>query len=150
MLKCIIIVTYEPELNQLRHLVKNIQAADFLPILVDNSEKNPLKKGLFLGEIQMIAMQGNAGIAAAQNAGITLAKKLGAEIIGFFDQDSQADAELIQKLLIYTELYEGCVIAPLALEKDTLLEYPVQRLNPIGYPKDVYVKMQRDRKKSIL
>ena len=140
MLKCIIIVTYEPELNQLRHLVKNVQAAGFLPILADNSEKNPLKKGLFFGEIQMIGMQGNAGIAAAQNAGITLAKKLGAEIIGFFDQDSQADAELIQKLLIYTELYEGCVIAPLALEKDTLLEYPVQRLNPIGYPKDVYVK----------
>lgn len=140
MLKCIIIVTYEPELNQLRHLVKNVQAADFLPILVDNSEKNPLKKGLFFGEIQMIAMQGNAGIAAAQNAGITLAKKLGAEIIGFFDQDSQADAELIQKLSNYTDLYEDCVIAPVALEKDTLLEYPVQRLNKMGYPKDVYVK----------
>lgn len=140
MLKCIIIVTYEPELNQLRHLVKNVQMAGFLPILADNSEKNPLKKGLFFGKIQMIDMQGNAGIAAAQNAGITLAKKLGAEIIGFFDQDSQADAELIQKLSDYTELYGGCVVAPLALEKDTLLEYPVQRLNKMGYPKDVYVK----------
>lgn len=140
MLKCIIIVTYEPELNHLRHLVKNVQAADFLPILVDNSEKNPLKKGLFFGEIQMIAMQGNEGIAAAQNAGIALAKELGAEIIGFFDQDSQADAELIQKLSNYTDLYEDCVIAPVALEKDTFLEYPVQRLNNIGYPKDVYVK----------
>lgn len=140
MLKCIIIVTYEPELNQLRHLVKNVQAAGFLPILVDNSEKNPLKKRLFLGEIQMVDMQGNAGIAAAQNAGITLAKKLGAEIIGFFDQDSQADAELIQKLLDHTKLYEDCVIAPVALEKDTFLEYPVQRLNKMGYPKDVYVK----------
>ena len=88
----------------------------------------------------MIFMEGNAGIAAAQNAGVLLAKKLGAELIGFFDQDSQADAELIRRLLDYTELYEDCVIAPVALEKDTLLEYPVQRLNSIGYPKNVYVK----------
>lgn len=140
MLKCLIIVTYEPALEHLSSMIKNVQTAGFLPILVDNSEKHPLKKGMFLGEIQMIFMEGNAGIAAAQNAGVLLAKKLGAELIGFFDQDSQADAELIQKLSDYTELYDGCVVAPLALEKDTLLEYPVQRLNNIGYPKDVYVK----------
>lgn len=140
MLKCIIIVTYEPALEHLSSLIKNVQTAGFLPILVDNSEKHPLKKGMFLGEIQMIFMEGNAGIAAAQNAGVLLAKKLGEELIGFFDQDSQADAELIQKLSDYTELYDGCVVAPLALEKDTLLEYPVQRLNKMGYPKDVYVK----------
>ena len=140
MLKCLIIVTYEPALEHLSSLIKNVQTAGFLPILVDNSEKHPLKKGMFLGEIQMIFMEGNAGIAAAQNAGVLLAKKLGAELIGFFDQDSQADAELIQKLSDYTELYDGCVVAPLALEKDTLLEYPVQRLNNVGYPKDVYVK----------
>ena len=140
MLKCLIIVTYEPALEHLSSLIKNVQTAGFLPILIDNSEKHPLKKGMFLGEIQMIFMEGNAGIAAAQNAGVLLAKKLGAELIGFFDQDSQADAELIQKLSDYTELYDGCVVAPLALEKDTLLEYPVQRLNNIGYPKDVYVK----------
>ena len=147
MLKCIIIVTYEPELNQLRHLVKNVQAAGFLPILADNSEKSPLKKELFLGEIQVVAMYGNAGIAAAQNAGIALAKELDAEVIGFFDQDSNAEVELIEKLSNYIEHHPICVAAPLALEKDTLLEYPVQTLNGIGYPKDIYVKNAKQPQK---
>lgn len=140
MLKCIIIVTYEPVINHLNHLVENVQDAGFLPIIVDNSEKNPVTRKMVSEECSIISMRENAGIAAAQNAGIALAKKFGAEIIGFFDQDSHADAELIRKLSDYVVSHEDCVAAPLALEKDTFLEYPVQNLNRIGYPKDIYVK----------
>ena len=147
MLKCIIIVTYEPELDHLHQLVKNVQNAGFLPIVVDNSEKNPVTQQIVSDECSVVSMEGNAGIAAAQNAGITLAKKLGAGLIGFFDQDSNADAELVRKLSAYAELHEDCVTAPVALEKDTLLEYPVQRLNRIGYPKDVYVKNAKEPQK---
>lgn len=147
MLKCIIIVTYEPELKHLHHLAKNVQDAGFLPIFVDNSEKNPITKQMIPEGCKLVSMEGNEGIAAAQNAGIALAGQFGAEVIGFFDQDSHADSELIKKLSDYVENHEICVSAPLALEKDTLLEYPVQNLNRMGYPKDVFVKDAKEPQK---
>ena len=147
MLKCIIIVTYEPKLGHLCQLVKGVQTAGFLPIIVDNSEKYPITQQIVSEECSVVSMGKNAGIASAQNAGIALAKRLGAEIIGFFDQDSSADAELIRRLSDYVERHSASVAAPLALEKDTLLEYPVQTLNSIGYPKDVYVKNAKEPQK---
>lgn len=140
MIKCVIIVSYEPELNHLHQLIKNVQDAGFFPVIVDNSEKNPLTQSMFSQKCKLVPMGENVGIAAAQNAGIAMAKQAGATIIGFFDQDSNADSELICKLSDYAEKLNDCVVAPVALEKDTLLEYPVQKLNRIGYPKDVYVK----------
>lgn len=140
MTKCVIVVTYEPELNNLRRLSKCVQDAGFIPVIVDNSLKKRVEqKDVCSGSI-IISMGKNAGIAAAQNAGIRYALNLGAEVIGFFDQDSDADTALIHRLAEYLSMYGDCVVAPLALEKGTLKEYPVQRLNKIGYPYDVYVK----------
>ena len=76
MTKCVIIVTYEPELNNLKRLIKCAEDAGFLPILVDNSEKYPVEKSNLLPQAHVISMNGNAGIAAAQNAGVLYAKKL--------------------------------------------------------------------------
>lgn len=140
MTKCVIIVTYEPELNNLKRLTHCVQNAGFLPIIVDNSEKHPVEKVQMAASTQMISMHGNAGIAAAQNAGVRLAQKLGAEIIGFFDQDSHADENLLNKLEKALHSLGECVVSPLALEKDSLNEYPVQILGRLGYPKDVFVK----------
>ena len=100
MTKCVIIVTYEPELNNLKRLTQCAQEAGFIPVLVDNSEKHPLEKRNVSSQSQIIRMRGNAGIAAAQNAGISYARKQGAEVIGFFDQDSTADEKLLKKLAI--------------------------------------------------
>ena len=140
MTKCVIIVTYEPELNNLKRLTQCAEAAGFLPVLVDNSEKNPVEKHKISSQSHVISMKGNAGIAAAQNAGVRYAKKLGAQVIGFFDQDSAADETLLKKLQNSLTELGACVVAPLALEKDTMEEYPVQNLTKCGYPKDVYVK----------
>jgi len=144
MIKCIVIVTYEPELNHLHQLVNNVQNAGFLPIIIDNSEKKSLTQQMGLKKCKLVSMEGNIGIAAAQNAGIAFAKHLGAKMIGFFDQDSNADEELIRKLADFLTTHEFCVVAPLALEKDTFSEYPVQNLNHIGYPKDIYVKSAKE------
>lgn len=140
MTKCVIIVTYEPELNNLKRLTHCVQNAGFLPIIVDNSEKHPVEMTKLASTARMISMHGNAGIAAAQNAGIRLAKKLGAKMIGFFDQDSHADEKLLEKLEKALQNLGECVVSPLALEKDSLNEYPVQILGRLGYPKDVFVK----------
>ena len=143
MTKCVIIVTYEPELNNLKRLTQCVQEAGFVPVLVDNSEKHPVEKKAVSSKSQILSMEGNVGIAAAQNAGISYARKLGAEMIGFFDQDSTADEKLLTELEMALKKLGKCVVAPLALEKDTLLEYPVQRLNKFGYPKDVFVKGEK-------
>lgn len=140
MTKCVIIVTYEPEMNNLKRLTKCVSEAGFIPIIVDNSEKEPVDKKQLHPGSQVLFLHGNMGIAAAQNAGIEKAQKLGAHVIGFFDQDSDADAELLRKLDNSLAVLGKCVVSPLALEKGTCKEYPVQRLNRIGYPKDVFVK----------
>lgn len=147
MTKCVIIVTYEPELNHLKRLAENVERAGFIPVIADNSVKCPLEKTKVSKNSQIISMHGNAGIAAAQNAGIKRALKLGAQVIAFFDQDSEADETLLRKLeKSLAELGES-VVAPLALEKETDEEYPVQSLNKIGYPKDVFVKGKKTPQK---
>lgn len=140
MKKCVIIVTYEPEMENLNRLVRCAQRADFTPVIVDNSRKNKVKAEEMPEEIVIISMNGNAGIAAAQNAGIRCAEKMGAEIVGFFDQDSSADEMLLTRLAKFLGEKGNCVVAPVALDKETLEEYPVQRLKKNGYPYDVYVK----------
>lgn len=140
MTKCVIIVTYEPELNNLMRLSSCVQSAEFTPVIVDNSLKNPVRQKDVSDGSKIISMGKNAGIAAAQNAGIQYAIDSGAKIFGFFDQDSGADAALLQRLEKNLTIHGDCVVAPLALETGTFREYPVQRLNRIGYPYDVYVK----------
>lgn len=147
MTKCVIIVTYEPELNNLKRLTKCAEDAGFLPILVDNSEKYPVDKNQFSPQAHVISMNGNVGIAAAQNAGVLYAKKLGAQVVGFFDQDSTADEKLLKKLEKSLLELGKCVVSPLALDKDTMEEYPVQNLNQFGYPKDVFVKGKKNPEK---
>ena len=114
MTKCVIIVTYEPELNNLKRLTQCAEEAGFIPVLVDNSEKNPVEKHKVSSQSHVISMKGNAGIAAAQNAGVRYAKKLGAHVIGFFDQDSTADETLLKKLEDSLLELGACVAAPLA------------------------------------
>ena len=139
-MKCAIIVTYDPELQQLGRLTKCIEEAEFIPVIVDNSEKSHVEPEGVSKNSRILSMNGNQGIAAAQNRGIEYAFSIGAEIIGFFDQDSAADAGLIRTLSSFIEKNGDCVAAPVALEKDTFKEYPVQSLDKIGYPHDVFVK----------
>lgn len=140
MTKCVVIVTYEPELNNLKQLTENVEKAGFIPIIADNSVRCLVQRKDVSKMSRIVSMSGNAGIAAAQNAGIQMAKNLGACKIAFFDQDSMADENLLRKLELSLDELGECVVTPLALDKETGEEYPVQRLNKIGYPKDFFVK----------
>ena len=150
MTKCVIIVTYEPELNNLRQLTENVEKAGFIPVIVDNSVKYPVKKEEISKMSRVVSMHGNAGIAAAQNAGIQIAQSLGACKIAFFDQDSMADESLLRKLENSLDKLGECVVTPMALNKETKEEYPAQRLNKIGYPIDIFVKGETTPQKADL
>ena len=137
---CIVVVTFEPELENLKRLSKCVQDEGFIPVIVDNSIKNKVTQKDVSDGSKIVCMGFNAGIAAAQNAGIAYALGLGAEIIGFLDQDSNVDCNLLNCLAARLRENKECVVAPVALEKDSLSEYPSQCLNQFGYPYDQYVK----------
>lgn len=138
--KYAIIVTYEPELLNLKRLTEETEKAGFIPIVADNSQTRFVEKSDLSSNSQLIRLGSNQGIAKAQNAGIIYALEQNAKFLVFFDQDSNADAELISKLADFVKKNESCVAVPLALDKETLKEYPVQIINRIGYPSDVFVK----------
>lgn len=140
MKNCVIIVTYEPEKKNLRRLTECAQRAGFTPVIVDNSLKNMVKADEVSRDSRIVTLGRNAGIAAAQNQGIYFARREGAEVIGFFDQDSSADEALLKTLLEFVLQNKGCVAAPVAVDQETGAEYPVQRLKKNGYPYDLYVK----------
>lgn len=143
MTKCVIIVTYEPEKEQIKQLTACVEKAGFTPVIADNSEKHPVGAEMVSEETKLISLHGNAGIAAAQNAGVSYALEQGAEILGFLDQDSVIDETLLEVLETALDQLGECVAAPIAVEKETLKEYPVQRLGRWGYPKDLYAKGEK-------
>lgn len=144
MIKYAIIVTYEPEKEQIKKLTETIEKAGFLPLVADNSEKSPIDNSMVAKSTRIVRLNGNAGIAAAQNAGVDWALKHGAEILSFFDQDSEAEEELLKKLEHALKELGECVVAPVAVDQETNEEYPVQRLGRYGYPRDIYVRSKKN------
>lgn len=140
MTKYVIIVTYEPEKEQLKKLTDCAAEAGFIPVVADNSRKALVSAEQVSEKTKIVSMHGNAGIAAAQNAGIEYALDHGAGIIAFFDQDSKIDSRLLKILEENLEKLGECVVAPTAVDMDSKEEYPVQKLGKLGYPKDIYVK----------
>lgn len=138
MLKNIIIVAYEPDLNKLNRLIQVLINADCVPIIVDNSEKTKLTKDLLSTNCQIISMESNAGIAKAQNVGINVALQNNADIIGFFDQDSEPDESLITELINNLINLGNVVIAPVAIDKENGKEYPSLVIKKSGLSKEVY------------
>lgn len=91
-----VIVTYNPDLVNLKKLIEKISSKFEFIILVDNFSKN--QREIVFDSIEIVKLTKNFGIAAAQNIGIKKAIELGAENILFFDQDSSIDEDFIDNL----------------------------------------------------
>lgn len=96
-----VIVTYNPELNELKRLIGSIKLQVAHVAVIDNGSREDLS--LFLpGDNKQIIfnrLQQNYGIAKAQNIGIGLAKELGAEYVLLLDQDSIPADDMVSTLL---------------------------------------------------
>jgi rhamnosyltransferase len=96
-----IIVTYEPELAALLHLIKALQDQVRSIIVVDNASSNldlwqPL---LPPGATRIVQLLSNEGIAAALNRGFEAAEAdCELQFCAIFDQDSEPSADMIVKL----------------------------------------------------
>lgn len=129
-----VVVTYHPEEAALLRLVDSLRAGGARVIVADNTPGG-LGTALaeFIRDVDFIDMGGNAGIAAAQNAGIRAALSDQSEVIAFFDQDSNPDALLLPSLVDALGHPPRGVAAPVCVDMRTGAEYPPYRFNRWGW-----------------
>lgn len=113
---CAIIVTFNPNFNNLSNLVTQLERQNVKSIIVDNGSKNSDFSSIVNdNKIELILLNKNLGIATAQNKGIEKAIKLDAEEIIFFDQDSSIPENYIEnlykdyKLLLENDINVGAI-----------------------------------------
>jgi rhamnosyltransferase len=121
-----VVVTFEPEPSTLKRLLESIQAQVGCVLVVDNG--SALKPSLqALAGADLLALPRNVGLAAAQNAGIALAREQGARFILLLDQDSVPDPSMVAELLtVYrqglAQQLRIAAVGPAALEASGLCE----------------------------
>jgi rhamnosyltransferase len=129
-----VIVTYHPEEVALRRLVETLRLGGARVIVVDNTPQGPSPVVTALAaDIKLIGMSDNAGIAAAQNAGIRAAVAQGAEVLAFFDQDSSPDEQLLPSLVAALGQPPRGVTAPVCIDARTGAEYSPYRFDRWGW-----------------
>lgn len=128
-----VIVSFNPNLDLLEAEYRSISPQVEKIVYVDNNSKN--REGLKLWyakkrDIEIIWLDDNEGIGFAQNTGIKLALKEGAEHIILFDQDSVVDDNLVECLY---EMEQKCmeegvnvgIIGPIYSSYDGRYDYPI-------------------------
>lgn len=127
-----VIVCYKPDVHNLERICESILSCDTNVILVDNTDKcyiHDISNGL---GVELISLNENLGIAKAQNIGINLAIEKGAEVIVFFDQDSEIENDFIQKLTSDMNKDIPEVVSPVFYDKNLGFKFPSYRLNKFG------------------
>lgn len=132
-----IIVTFEPEIQSLKLICEALTKQSSTVVIVDNSERVMLQE-IPTSNCIIIRNGKNMGIAAAQNIGIRHALSEGAEFLSFFDQDSEIEDRLLEKLLTPFCEFLYCVTAPVPINRQSGEEYPSHRLNRLGWPKNIF------------
>lgn len=134
-----IIVCYKPDVDNLSRICQSILVSNTNVILVDNTENSYIQDlSQDLG-VDLISFNENYGIAKAQNIGITLAIEKGAEIIVFFDQDSEIENDFIRKLTYKMNNNLPEVVSPVFYDKSIGFKFPSYRLNKFGLLKQFEV-----------
>ncbi|MBN9023533.1 MAG: glycosyltransferase family 2 protein [Rhizobiales bacterium] len=93
-----IIVTFHPGLLQLRALLDRLEGEVDAVVVVDNGSDADLAALLAArgtGDVELIALGANLGLAAAQNRGLARARDRGCRHVVLFDQDSLPAAGMV-------------------------------------------------------
>lgn len=100
-----IIVTYFPD-TLFEERLKRISNQVSQCIVIDNSSNTAVQDRLRIissEKVELLFNSRNIGLGAALNQGVILAKKMHSDYVLFFDQDSQADDDIVEKL---REIYD--------------------------------------------
>lgn len=131
-----VIVTYHPNTDAVQRSVDVLTDCEVGVVIVDNSESDSLIQ--LCGNVKVIALGENVGIAAAQNIGVKHAIDCGAKRIIFFDQDSSFDKCLVQGLIHNLSKDVPKIVAPVFFDENKGFEYPSIRVSPWGFRKKIY------------
>lgn len=120
-----IVVAYQPDLDVLARLLDTLEPQVQQTIVVDNGVTGNL--ATFLVErndpsLRYLPLGSNLGVAAAQNAGIRLAKSQGADYVVLFDQDSEPAMDMVETLVraattIARQSYNVAAVGPRYTDK---------------------------------
>ena len=98
-----VIVTYNPERLQLTALVEALLPQVECIVIVDNGSSSGsivlIRAAVGARPIELILLEENLGIAAAQNKGISHAKNLGSKYVMLFDHDSKPSGNMVSELM---------------------------------------------------
>lgn len=115
---CAVIVTYNPDIGDFVKLLEALLPQVAHAVVVDNSSSFDITSVIahWSGQnIELLQMQENVGIAAAQNAGIERAMKLGSDFVLLSDQDSVPSSSMVAELLAaMMAAHEDSVAPPVA------------------------------------
>ena len=136
----IIIVTYCPEIEHIKRICSILTQNEAHVILVDNSEKCNLTDLYLKENTSIIPLYFNSGIAHAQNVGINEALTHGADIIVFFDQDSEIEHNFLPILINPIVVGKPMVVGPVLIDSKSGNEYPSFIFNKLRLLKEVYGK----------
>jgi len=137
---CVVIVTFNPEIEVLRKQYNSVKNQVDHVIYVDNGSKDiEVLKNFFLGEIgngdtkvTVIYNTNNKGLGFAQNQGIKAAKKNQATHILLLDHDSVLDSSFLDNLMMTEkELLEKKInvaaVGPIYFNEKTNEIYPITK-----------------------
>lgn len=97
-----VVVTYQPDLSQLQRQLDALLPQVHAVVIIDNASSCDLSAWMEANAIQncfLIQLDGNYGIARAQNVGIHWARNQRATHVLLMDQDSQPASDMVSMLL---------------------------------------------------
>lgn len=98
-----VIVSYQPDFDQLSRLLNAINKQTAKIVVVDNHSTENVCHWLTtiesLENVYCLPLSDNSGVAKAQNTGIAWAREEGADYVLLLDQDSEPASDMVSKLL---------------------------------------------------
>ena len=138
-----VVVCYHPDVAALQRMCRDLLAGGARVVLVDNTPGGGLGVAFSTPPFsppgcEVLALGHNTGIAHAQNVGIRHALDDGAQVVVFFDQDSQLDATFLPRLTASLVPGRPAIVAPKLVDEASGTELPSTRLSPRGLPTAAY------------
>jgi rhamnosyltransferase len=130
-----VIPCYRPDIARLTSTCERVIAAGIRPLLVNNSEHGHAAETVSISGCLHANLGKNVGIARAQNIGIEMATREGADAVLFLDQDSLVDADCLENLKGALAQDRAMVIGPVCIDEASGVELPSVRLGFAGLPK---------------
>lgn len=144
-----IVVTFQPDLPRLRQLLTACLPQVAGLVVVDNGSgariQASLKNQGETDHFDVLALDGNLGVAAAQNKGVAWAKERGSSHLLFFDQDSVPSSDMVARLLSALDrcTRSGLAVAavgPTLVDRRTKTNTPFVHFSVLGVTKNAHAK----------